>query len=77
LFQIKFFNILTLTIQPHQKIRFLEIFWVIFNMFAIVSNLQKKKIDFSQNRRFSFCCNGATKTFSGTKTCQKFFFFAG
>ncbi len=33
---------LTLTTQPHQKIRFLEIIFWILNMFAIVSNLQKK-----------------------------------
>ena len=41
--------ILTLTTQPHQKIRFLEIFFRILNMFAIVSNLHKKKINFFRN----------------------------
>jgi len=39
---------LTLTTQPHQKIRFLEIFFRILNMFAIVSNL-RKKMYFCQN----------------------------
>jgi len=36
------------TSQPYQKIRFLDIFFRILNMFAIVSNLQKK---------FNFCQN--------------------
>ena len=40
---------LTLTSQPHQKIRLLEIFFRILNIFALVSNLQKKKFNFCQN----------------------------
>jgi hypothetical protein len=40
---------LTLTTQPHQKIRFLEIFFRILNMFAIVSNLRKKIFNFFRN----------------------------
>ena len=44
-----FHALLTLTTQPHQKIRFLEIFFRILNMFAIVSNLHKKKINFFRN----------------------------
>ncbi len=52
LFSWKFFmktfhdDPLTLTTQPHQKIRFLGIsFWILY-MFAIVSNLRKKKFLF-------------------------------
>jgi len=37
---------LTLTTHLHQKIRFLEIFFRILNIFAIVSNLHKKKLIF-------------------------------
>ncbi len=37
-----FENALTLITQLHQKIRFLEIFFRILNMFDIVSYLQKK-----------------------------------
>jgi hypothetical protein len=44
-----FLHKLTLTTQPHQKIRFLEIFFRILNMSAIVSNLHKKKINFFRN----------------------------
>ncbi len=46
-FEYKFFQYeykkLTFTAQPHQKIRFLEFFFRILNMLAIVINLQKKK----------------------------------
>ncbi len=38
---------LTLTTQPHRKIRFLDN--KILNMFAIVINLQKKNFIFCQN----------------------------
>jgi len=47
-------NCLTLTTQPHQKIRFLEIFLRILNMFAIVSNLQKKKFIFVKTPKNNF-----------------------
>ena len=33
---------LTLTTQPHQEMRFLDVFFLILNLSAIVSNLQKK-----------------------------------
>jgi hypothetical protein len=46
--------ILTLTTQPHQKIRFLEIFFRILNMFAIKSNLQKKILIFAETPRNNF-----------------------
>ena len=45
---------LTLTTQPHQKIRFLEIFFRILNMFAIVSNLHKKKLIFFETPKNNF-----------------------
>jgi len=38
--------LLTLTVQPHKKIWFSEIFFWILNMFAIVSSLQKKILIF-------------------------------
>ena len=45
---------LTLTTQPHQKIRFLEIFFRNLNMFAIVSNLHKKKLIFFETPKNNF-----------------------
>jgi hypothetical protein len=45
---------LTLTTQPYQKIRFLEIFFRIHNMFTIVSNLRKKKKIFVKTPKNNF-----------------------
>jgi hypothetical protein len=40
--------------QPHQKIIFLEIFFRILNMFAIVSSLQKNKKILSKPLNINF-----------------------
>jgi len=48
------FLILTLTTQLHQKIRFSEFFFRILNMFAIVSNLQKKDLIFVKTHKINF-----------------------
>ncbi len=45
---------LTLTTQPHQKIRFLEIFFRILIMFTIVRNLQKKNLIFVKTPKNNF-----------------------
>jgi hypothetical protein len=44
-------KLLTLTTQSHQKIRFLEIFFWILYMFAIVSNLQKTNLFFVKTHK--------------------------
>ena len=61
---------LNLTIQPHQKIRFLEFFFRILNMFKIVS---KKKINFSQNWSF-FVAPVQSKNFQVQKLFKNIFF---
>jgi len=50
----EYFYIFTLTIQPHQKIRFLEFFFWILNVFAIVSNFQKKNYFLSKPPKITF-----------------------
>jgi len=49
-----FGDTLTLTTQHHQKIRFLEIFFRILNIFAIVSNLRKKFYFLSKPPKITF-----------------------
>ena len=62
--------ILTLTTQPHQKIRFLEIFFRILNMFAIVSNLQKNNLIFVKTPKNNFSDPQAT---NHNKTRREYF----
>ena len=65
---------LTLTTQPQQKIRFSEIFFWILNMFAIVSNLQKKKLFFVKTLKNNVSDHQTTnpnKTFLIVGTAKK------
>jgi len=71
---LKLNSFLTLTTQPHQKIRFLEIFFRILNMFAIVSNLQKKNLIFVKTPQNNF---SDPQTTNLNKTSRKHFWSSG